>query len=59
MYAISSARSYCVSKQDPVTGGRHCALGGGVNDFYVTSTIASQGPQAVGRALGKWNGEDL
>lgn len=30
----------------------HCAIGGGPNDFLVTSTLASQAPPALGRALG-------
>ena len=46
------ARGYCVSRQDPVTGGAHCALGGGSHDFLVTSTLASQASPALGRALG-------
>jgi len=46
------ARGYTCSTADPVTGGVHCALGGGANDFMVTSTLASQAPAAVGRALG-------
>ena len=32
-------------------GGGKC-LGGGPFDFYVTSTLASQTPPAVGRAMG-------
>ncbi len=35
-----------------MTGGAHCAIGGSENDFLVTSTLASQAPPAVGRALG-------
>eukprot|EP00051_Salpingoeca_urceolata_P001437 m.41009 g.41009 ORF g.41009 m.41009 type:complete len:889 (+) comp11422_c0_seq2:841-3507(+) len=46
------ARGHVVSSLDPVTGGVHCALGGGDNDYVVTSTLASQAPPAVGRALG-------
>ncbi|GAB5358588.1 hypothetical protein AAMO2058_000471300 [Amorphochlora amoebiformis] len=46
------ARGYTTSTADPVTGGRHCAIGGGESDFIVTSTLASQCPPAVGRALG-------
>lgn len=42
---------YTVSSQDPVTGGVHCAIGGGDMDFMVSSTLASQAPPAVGRAL--------
>jgi|EP00945_MAST-04E_sp_MAST-4E-sp1_P002826 2-oxoisovalerate dehydrogenase E1 component len=49
---LDRARGYTVSSLDPVTGGGHCALGGGSNDFIVTSTLASQAPPAVGRALG-------
>lgn len=41
-----------MSSLDPVTGGRHCCLGGSEYDFVVTSTLASQAPPAVGRALG-------
>jgi len=49
---LDRARGYTCSVQDPVTGGVHCALGGGPFDFYVTSTLASQCPPAIGRALG-------
>lgn len=49
---LDRARGYAVSTGDPVTGGVHCALGGGAYDFIVTSTLASQAPAAVGRALG-------
>jgi 2-oxoisovalerate dehydrogenase E1 component len=49
---LTRARGFCVSSLDPVTGGAHCALGGGPNDFLVTSTLASQTCPAVGRALG-------
>eukprot|EP00943_MAST-04B_sp_MAST-4B-sp1_P008904 g8904.t1 len=49
---LDRARGYTVSSLDPVTGGGHCCLGGGENDFLVTSTLASQAPPAVGRALG-------
>ena len=49
---LDRARGYVVSKYDPVTGGVHCAIGGGPNDYVVTSTLASQCPPAVGRALG-------
>ena len=46
------ARGYTTATTDPVTSGAHCSLGGDPNyDFLVTSTLASQGPQAVGRAL--------
>ena len=48
---LARARGYTISKYDPVTGGVHCALGGGRNDYIVTSTLASQCPPAVGRAL--------
>ena len=34
-----------------VSGGRHCAIGGSPFDFVVTSTLASQAPPALGRAL--------
>jgi 2-oxoisovalerate dehydrogenase E1 component len=49
---MDRARGYTVSSLDPVTGGGHCALGGSEYDFIVTSTLASQAPPAVGRALG-------
>ena len=60
---LDRARGYVVSKLDPVTGGVHCAIGsareqstndsvGGGGDYVVTSTLASQCPPAVGRALG-------
>eukprot|EP00931_Biecheleriopsis_adriatica_P021941 TRINITY_DN14214_c1_g1_i2.p1 TRINITY_DN14214_c1_g1~~TRINITY_DN14214_c1_g1_i2.p1 ORF type:complete len:783 (-),score=164.15 TRINITY_DN14214_c1_g1_i2:115-2442(-) len=49
---LDRARGYTCSAQDPVTGGVHCSLGGGATDFIVTSTLASQAPAAVGRALG-------
>jgi len=49
---LDRARGYTVSSLDPVSGGNHCALGGGPLDFLVTSTLASQCPPAVGRALG-------
>jgi 2-oxoisovalerate dehydrogenase E1 component len=39
---LDRARGHCVSAQDPVTGGVHCAIGGGKHDFLVTSTLASQ-----------------
>lgn len=49
---LERARGYTTSTSDPVTGGAHCSLGGDFRyDFLVTSTLASQGPQAVGRAL--------
>lgn len=54
---LDRARGYTVSKFDPVTGGVHCSIGGSSsssnsnNDFIVTSTLASQCPSAVGRAL--------
>ena len=50
--ALDRARGYTTSIHDPVTGGRHCAIGGGAADFLVTSTLASQSSPAVGRALG-------
>ncbi len=34
------------------SGGGHCAIGGGKFDFLVTSTLSSQCPPAVGRAMG-------
>lgn len=47
------ARGYTVSRHDPVTGGVHCSIGStSEHDFLVTSTLASQCPPAVGRALG-------
>eukprot|EP01059_Diplonema_ambulator_P034605 TRINITY_DN784_c5_g1_i1.p1 TRINITY_DN784_c5_g1~~TRINITY_DN784_c5_g1_i1.p1 ORF type:complete len:801 (+),score=278.56 TRINITY_DN784_c5_g1_i1:240-2405(+) len=49
---LDRARGHTVSSLDPVSGGHHCAIGGGDRDFLVTSTLASQAPQAVGRALG-------
>jgi len=48
---LDRARGYCVSARDPATGGVHCAIGGGADDFLATSTLASHAPQAVGRAL--------
>jgi 2-oxoisovalerate dehydrogenase E1 component len=48
---LDRARGYVVSSLDPVTGGAHCALGGGAHDHLVTSTLASQATPAVGRAL--------
>ena len=44
-------RSYTVSSLDPVTSGAHCAIGGGPADYLVTSTLSSQTPPAVGRAM--------
>lgn len=50
---LDRARGYCISRQDPVTGGVHCSIGSRSGyDFIVTSTLASQCPPAVGRALG-------
>ena len=49
---LDRARGHVVSTLDPVTGGAHCSIGGGPTDFIVTSTLASQAPAAVGRALG-------
>ena len=52
---LDRARGYTVSKLDPVTGGVHCSIGsheGPGRDYLVTSTLASQCPSAVGRALG-------
>ena len=49
---LDRARGHTISTQDPVTGGVHCSLGDNpLYDFLVTSTLASQGPQAVGRAV--------
>jgi TPP-dependent pyruvate/acetoin dehydrogenase alpha subunit len=48
---LDRARGYTCSVMDPVTGGRHCAIGGHPFSYLVTSTLASQGPPAVGRAL--------
>lgn len=52
---LARARAHAVSIRDEVTGGVHCALGGNDKDrhsFTATSTLASQCPPAVGRALG-------
>lgn len=49
--ALDRARGFVCSVNDPVTGGKHCAIGGSEYDFIVTSTLASQAPPAVGRAL--------
>jgi 2-oxoisovalerate dehydrogenase E1 component len=50
---LNRARGYTVSKNDPVTGGVHCSIGSNSGqDYIVTSTLASQCPSAVGRALG-------
>lgn len=50
---LDRARGYTVSRHDPVTGGVHCSIGSATgNDYIVTSTLASQCPSAVGRALG-------
>jgi 2-oxoisovalerate dehydrogenase E1 component len=49
---LDRARGFTCSTLDPVTGGKHCAIGGSEFDFIVTSTLASQAPPAVGRALG-------
>jgi len=51
---LDRARGYTVSKFDPVTGGVHCSIGSTPpsQDYLVTSTLASQCPAAVGRALG-------
>jgi hypothetical protein len=45
------ARSYVCSIEDPITGGKHCSIGGSSYDYIVTSTLASQAVPAVGRAL--------
>ena len=39
---LDRARGHVVSSYDPVTGGHHCAIGGGPYDFLVSSTLASQ-----------------
>ena len=49
---VDRARGYTGSAADPAAGGVHCSIGGGFADFLVTSTLASQTPPAVGRALG-------
>lgn len=50
--ALDRARGFAVSSLDPITGGRHCSIGGNPQrEFLVTSTLASQVPPAVGRAL--------
>ena len=49
---LNRARGHTVAVTDPVTGGAHCAIGGGEYDFLVTSTLASQACPAVGRAMG-------
>lgn len=50
---LDRARGFVVSKHDPVTGGVHCSIGSeSPSDYIVTSTLASQCPSAVGRALG-------
>jgi hypothetical protein len=36
---LAQARGYTVSKYDPVTGGVHRCIGGGNNEFLVTSTL--------------------
>lgn len=47
---LDRARGFTCSTLDPVTGGRHCAIGGSPYDYLVTSTLASQCTPAVGRA---------
>lgn len=49
---LSRARGFVCSSLDPITGGKHCAIGGSSYDYIVSSTLASQAPPAVGRALG-------
>lgn len=50
--ALNRARGFACSVLDPVTGGRHCSIGGNFdNEFIVTSTLASQATPALGRAL--------
>jgi hypothetical protein len=51
--AQDRARGYVCSTLDPITGGKHCSVGGSKYDFLITSTLASQAPPAVGRALGR------
>ena len=48
---LDRSRGFACSTLDPVTGGRHCAIGGTKYDFLVTSTLASQATPALGRAL--------
>jgi TPP-dependent pyruvate/acetoin dehydrogenase alpha subunit len=48
---LDRARGFTCSTLDPVTGGKHCAIGGTPYDYLVTSTLASQACPAVGRAL--------
>lgn len=48
---LDRARGHTCSALDPVAGGRHCAIGGHNSSFMVTSTLSSQAPPAVGRAL--------
>lgn len=51
--ALDRARGFTCSILDPVTAGRHCSIGGNhKTEFLVTSTLASQAPPALGRALG-------
>lgn len=50
--ALNRARGFTCSVNDPVTGGRHCSIGGNHrNEFIVTSTLSSQATPALGRAL--------
>ncbi len=50
--ALDRARGFACSSLDPVTGGRHCSIGGNPGrEFLVTSTLSSQAPAAMGRAL--------
>lgn len=50
--ALNRARGFTCSVNDPVTGGKHCSIGGNPkNEFIVTSTLSSQCPPALGRAL--------
>jgi hypothetical protein len=49
---LDRARGHVVSLHDPISSGGHCLIGGGSHDFLVTSTLASQCPPAVGRAMG-------
>lgn len=44
---LDRAREFVCSSLDSVTGGVHCSIGGDFKyDYLVTSTLASQAPQA-------------
>jgi len=49
---LNRARAHTCSTLELVTGGKHCSIGGHDTDYIVTSTLASQAPPALGRALG-------